>query len=273
MRARNLLPFLVLLLLLPLISLADGYVTIASVDATSWIIGKDPDAYAPHRMIDEDETTSFQFSTKTTPLGQEYLIFYLGSPSSVSTLWIKNGFWRYTNGYDQYVRNCRVKTMTVDFQYNYSSAYSDALTVTLPDDKTRMSWTQINLGNHEQVTAVRFLIRDIYTGSKYKTDVCISEVRFSSGTVRAAGSVYGLAIQKLATRSGPGTQYAEKGTYNVSGQYIKILTRAWDNRNNIWWVKCEIPYKGEIRLLWTGYKRFDSSTVPLDTIPVENGLY
>lgn len=81
--------------------------------------------------------------------------------------------------------------------------------------------------------------------------------------------VYGLAAQKLATRNGPGTQYEEKGTYNVAGQYIKVLSRAWDERNGIWWVKCEIPYKGEIRVLWTGYKRFDSSTLPLESIPVE----
>ena len=90
MRARILFLFMAVLLLLPLLSFADGEAAVASVDATSWIVGKDPDAYAPHRMIDEDETTAFQFSTKTTPLGQEYLIFYLGGPSTVNTLWIKN---------------------------------------------------------------------------------------------------------------------------------------------------------------------------------------
>ena len=85
----------------------------------------------------------------------------------------------------------------------------------------------------------------------------------------SSGGLYGLAKQKLATRSGPGTTYDEKGTYNVAGQYIRVLSRAWDSRNSIWWVKCEIPYRGEIRVLWTGYKRFDSSTLPLESIPVE----
>ena len=271
MRTRILVFMLVLMLaalLLPLISCAEGEAAVASVDATSWIVGKDPDAYAPHRMIDEDETTAFQFSTKTTPLGQEYLIFYLGGPSDVSTLWIKNGFWKITDGKDQYVRNSRVKTMTVDFEYDWAETYTDAMTVTLPDDRARRSWTEIGLGKHERVTAVRFLIRDIYTGSKYPNDVCISEVRFSAGEFVPSDGVYGLTIQKLATRSGPGTQYAEKGTYNVAGQYIKILTRAWDDRNGIWWVKCEIPYKGALRVLWTGYKRFDSSTCPLESIPI-----
>ena len=269
MRARILFLFMAVLLLLPLLSFADGEAAVASVDATSWIVGKDPDAYAPHRMIDGDETTSFQFSTKTTPLGREYLIFYLGGPSPVNTLWIKNGFWRITDGKDQYLRNSRVRTMTVDFEYDWDGVYADALSVTLPDDSARRSWTEVDLGNHDRVTAVRFLIRDIYPGSKFPNDVCVSEVRFSSGAYVPSDGAYGLAKQKLATRSGPGTQYAEKGTYNVSGQYIRILSRAWDDRNGIWWVKCEIPYKGETRILWTGYKRFDSSTLPLDAIPVE----
>ncbi len=86
---------------------------------------------------------------------------------------------------------------------------------------------------------------------------------------KAEDGLGGLATKKLATRSGPGTEYSETGTYNVAGQYIKVLSRAWDKRNEIWWVKCEIPYKGEIRVLWTGYKRFDSSTLPLESIPIE----
>ena len=86
---------------------------------------------------------------------------------------------------------------------------------------------------------------------------------------RGSGGVYGLAIDKLATRKGPGTQYEEGGTYNVKNQYIKVLAKAWDKRNDIWWVKCEIPYNGEIRILWTGWKRFDHSTISLDDLPEE----
>ena len=81
--------------------------------------------------------------------------------------------------------------------------------------------------------------------------------------------VYGLTIAKLATRKGPGTQYDGGGTYSVKNQYIKVLAKAWDKRNGIWWVKCEIPYHGEIRILWTGWKRFDHSTISLDDLPEE----
>lgn len=81
--------------------------------------------------------------------------------------------------------------------------------------------------------------------------------------------LWGLTTHKLSTRSGPSTSYQDMGTYNVQGQWIKVLSRAWDPSAGIWWVKCEIPYHNEIRVLWTGYKRFDSSTLPLESIPVE----
>ena len=83
------------------------------------------------------------------------------------------------------------------------------------------------------------------------------------------GDIYGLTIDKLATRKGPGTQYEGGGTYNVKGQQIKVLAKAWDKRNGIWWIKCEIPYKKQIRVLWTGYKRFDHNSFNLDDLPEE----
>ena len=84
-----------------------------------------------------------------------------------------------------------------------------------------------------------------------------------------AEGVLGLTIDKLATRKGPGTQYEGGGTYSVKNQWIKVLAKAWDKRNSIWWVKCEIPYHGEIRVLWTGWKRFDHTTISLDDLPEE----
>lgn len=261
----------VCLLALSLCALASAEVPVSSVTATSWIVGSDPNAYIPAQMIDGDETTAFQFSTRTTPLGQEYVYFTLAKPSEVSALWIKNGFLKTTNGLDQYTRNSRVKTMTVSFLYSGASVYTDAQTVSLPDVATPSSWTVISLGSHSGVTSILFRIDAIYQGSRYPNDVCISEVRFASADEPApVAELYGLAIDRLATRRGPGTNYEGGGTYSVKGQYIKVLSRAWDSRNSIWWVKCEIPYRNEIRVLWTGYKRFDSSTLPLESIPLES---
>ena len=80
--------------------------------------------------------------------------------------------------------------------------------------------------------------------------------------------LYGLAKSDLSTRSGPGTSYADMGTYNVRGQYIGVLARAQD-RSGLWWVKCEIPYRNEIRVLWALYERFDRNTLPLESLPIE----
>lgn len=81
-------------------------------------------------------------------------------------------------------------------------------------------------------------------------------------------ALYGLTIDKLSTRSGPCTTYEDMGTYSVKGQWIRVYCRAWDKRNGIWWVKVGIPYRGETRILWTGYKRFDKNSLPLESIPI-----
>ena len=86
------------------------------------------------------------------------------------------------------------------------------------------------------------------------------------------------AVNTLSAYSGPtpGPMSSPKFegvyglTYNVKNQYIKVLAKAWDKRNGIWWVECEIPYHGQTRVLWTGYKRFDHSTLSLDDLPEES---
>ena len=103
--------------------------------------------------------------------------------------------------------------------------------------------------------------------SKLQQNAGGSSAGGSAGT--AKNEIYGYTIEKLATRKGPSTSYEDGGTYNVKNQWIRVLSKAWDKRNSIWWVKCEIPYHGKIRVLWTGYKRFDPNTLPLDQLPEE----
>lgn len=157
-----------------------GYmqVPVARVDATSYIVGQDPDAYAPFRMIDGDETTAFQFSTRTTPLGQEYLYFEFDSPVALDEMWMKNGFWRYTDGKDQYTRNCRVKKMTIALRYADGGDYLELKTASLKDDGRQKEWKVIDLLGKNQVIGVRIRIDAVHAGSKYPNDVCISEIMF-----------------------------------------------------------------------------------------------
>ena len=118
-------------------------------------------------------------------------------------------------------------------------------------------------------------ISDYFTGDNraYGFDYTFAEaaaqLKGTGTSGRAAGDVYGYTIDKLSTRKGPGTNYEEGGTYSVKNQWIKVLSKAWDQRNSIWWVKCEIPYRNKIRVLWTGYKRFDPGTLNLADLPEE----
>ncbi|MBP3540746.1 MAG: hypothetical protein J6K72_02855 [Clostridia bacterium] len=83
-----------------------------------------------------------------------------------------------------------------------------------------------------------------------------------------ADVLYGYTIDRLSTRSGPGTNYAETGTFNhLKNVWVQVRSRAWDSSNQIWWVEVLV---GD-QWLWTGYKRFDSATLPLEVIPLWSG--
>ncbi len=91
---------------------------------------------------------------------------------------------------------------------------------------------------------------------------------YTDGNDGAAQEYYALATQKLATRTGPGTQYSEPGTFNVKGQWIRILAKAYDS-GGVLWVKCEIPTRNGTIVAWTGWKRFDHSTLDIHLVPEE----
>ncbi len=83
-------------------------------------------------------------------------------------------------------------------------------------------------------------------------------------------AVYGLATSNIAMNDGPGTRryFNELGTYRVSGSYLKIVAKAWDPNNGIWWLKVECP-RGTGHYGWTGLKRFDANSFDLDKVPME----
>lgn len=84
-----------------------------------------------------------------------------------------------------------------------------------------------------------------------------------------ARDVYGLATMNLATRTGPATEYTEPGTFNLSGQYIKLISIAYDS-GNVPWLQCEIYENGRPMRVYTGLKRFDQSTFNLWELPIES---
>lgn len=65
------------------------------------------------------------------------------------------------------------------------------------------------------------------------------------------------SVDRIATRSGPGTNYDELGSYHKAGYILTVLSRAYDDRNGIWWLQVELNYGSELRRVYTGLKRVD----------------
>ena len=64
-------------------------------------------------------------------------------------------------------------------------------------------------------------------------------------------------LMRVASRSGPGTNYDELGSYHKKGYTLTVLSRAYDENNGIWWLQVELNYGSELRRVYTGLKRVD----------------
>ncbi len=157
-----------------------GEIEIKSVDTNSWIVGKkDKNAYTPDKMLDRNENTSYQFSTKDISLDDEYIIFEFSKASTINKLKIKNGSWKKDDKHNHYKRNSRIKKMKIEYMCTDDRDYSVAKTVTLKDDGTDNGWKEIDLGKIENVEKIRIRVLEIYKGTTYPNDVCVSEIMFA----------------------------------------------------------------------------------------------
>lgn len=141
-------------------------------------------------------------------------------------------------------------------------------------------WLHLELSNIDNPDLYYVLQEMNYTSTTYRYnedgranyDFCehattqSQSANYSQSSNNNSQGGYALAIQKLATRTGPGTQYDEPGTFNVAGQWIHILAKHYDV-NDVCWVKCEIPTSNGTIIAWTGWKRFDHSTLDINSVP------
>lgn len=93
----------------------------------------------------------------------------------------------------------------------------------------------------------------------------------SGGNPGGSAFVEGVAIERLATRSGPSSEHKETGTFWVETEPVRILSRAYDG-SGLCWVQCEVPYENKLRRVYTGLKRFDATTFDLASVPEEDPL-
>lgn len=89
------------------------------------------------------------------------------------------------------------------------------------------------------------------------------------GSAALADAAYGRLNQTIATRSGPGTDYFEVGGYLQKGDYVTVLTKVWDDMNDIWWVQVEFQDGSDLIRAYTGSWRMN---VNLGNVPEESPL-
>ena len=88
-----------------------------------------------------------------------------------------------------------------------------------------------------------------------------------SGPSYPVQGVWASLRERLSTRSGPGTRFDEPGTFFLyDWQYasVRVLGKAWDSVNEIWWVLVDFSENGTRYRAWTGHKRVN---VDINSVP------
>lgn len=104
---------------------------------------------------------------------------------------------------------------------------------------------------------------------KKLTALILALCMLMSCTAAMADAAYGRLNQKIATRTGPGTNYFEPGTFLTKGDVVTVHTKVWDSRNEIWWVQVEFTSGWQRYRAYTGSWRMN---VDLSNVPQERSL-
>lgn len=202
--------------------------------------------------------------------------------NTISDIWIRNGD---MSNRTEYFSNARAKQIditvnTLNGTYIYSYLMDDRYDTTSENNDWNVGYQRCSLPfTVPDVYSIDLWIRSCFQGTKEKYNVSVSDILFtnssrSSYTTSApainAGSVYVTLNQRLATRSGPSTNYDELGSYFSAGTEVKAISRAWDSRNDIWWVQVEFSYNGTMRRAYTGLKRLNMN---VKRVPAEKIIY
>ncbi len=157
---------------------------IGSVEASHYLsASKDPGAYRAESAIDRKLDTSWQVTLANVgDIRNVTYDIYLSKPTDVTTLAIWNGFWKISKKLDQYDRNARMKQIEISFLYAGNSGFQDPMIVTLPETRNwqkREIGCLVDINGHNSVQAIRIRLLDYYPGSyeKFRSDLCVSEIR------------------------------------------------------------------------------------------------
>lgn len=87
-----------------------------------------------------------------------------------------------------------------------------------------------------------------------------------------SGTGYGMnarLVENLASRSGPSTHYTGCGSYQMKGETVWAVSRAFDE-SGTQWVAIEFAYSGATRRVYTGADRLNLTVSQLNQLPEEN---
>ena len=76
-------------------------------------------------------------------------------------------------------------------------------------------------------------------------------------------------IEDLAARSGPSTKYTGCGSFRMKGEYVRVVSRVFDE-GGTQWVAVEFSFSGATRRVYTGAKRLNLTSSQLARLPEEN---
>lgn len=77
-----------------------------------------------------------------------------------------------------------------------------------------------------------------------------------------------VSVSDVSTRSGPGTEYTEPGTFLYYGADVTVHTKVWDERNELHWVQIEFTSGNQRYRAYTGDWRLsgDLTGVPYESV-------
>lgn len=196
------------------------------------------------------------------------LILAPASPT-VSAIWLRSGNHNSEWDYKAYARP-NVVRVVITYQQNgtlYSAEYRYALTDVYQPDVDSMLWNNgyqclLLPQTFTGVQTILLTVESVIDGNSLDT-LCIADVMLAaqqntpvSTQEPAFQPIETKLLMRMATRSGPSTQYEGLGSYFKEGYDVKVLSLCYDNGGTPW-VQVEFTYQNRLRRAYTGLKRVD----------------
>lgn len=246
-----------------------------------------------YKMLDNDTNTAWIYTRVINPATSRFLF----GNQTINAIYIRYGEYSSEKNYQHYDRP------TESFiRINTADGKSMQQTFRLPDAYEPTVNREDKLEGYyiiqfdvpvQNVSSIEITMTDFVPGTGNTGKMAISDVSFTSHTTPKANSSVNIESQstivsqssnpssvkshqeatllkRIATRSGPSTNYDELGSFLSLGDKIVVIQKAWDHRNDRWWLQVEFNHwRGQICRAYTGLQRVDIDPITLPTEEVQ----